>query len=82
MGSLLGLNLVADPNITSANGTQPVYVYRAPDLMWFDSGPRAQVHFDTYANELGVLLSLWSYSGLISRFPQSIVRISGFAYGS
>ncbi|MGB8208577.1 MAG: hypothetical protein WCF69_13365 [Mycobacterium sp.] len=82
VGSLLGLNLVADPNITSANGTQPVYVYRAPDLMWFDSGPRAQVHFDTYANELGVLLSLWSYSGLISRFPQSIVRISGFAYGS
>ena len=50
--------------------------------MWFDSGPPAQVHFDSYANVLGVLLSLWSYSGLISRYPASIVRISGFAYGS
>jgi len=82
VGTLLGLQLVADPNITESGGVSPVYVYRADDLMWFDSGPQAQVHFDTYANELGVLLSLWSYSGLISRFPQSVVRISGFAYGS
>lgn len=77
IGTLLGLKLVADPNITLSSGTTPVYVYRAPDLIWFDSGPRAQVHYDTYAQELGVLLSLWSYSGLIARFSQSIVRISG-----
>ena len=52
------------------------------DDVFFDSGPRAQVHFDSYATSLGVLLSLWSYSGLISRYPASVVRISGFAYGS
>ena len=45
VGTLLGLQLVADPNITSAGGAESVYVYRAPDLMWFDSGPRAEVHF-------------------------------------
>jgi hypothetical protein len=82
VGSLLGLQSVADLNITESGFVSPDYVYRAPDLMWFDSGPRAQMHFDTYATSLGVVLSLWSYSGLISRFPQSIVRISGFAYGS
>jgi HK97 family phage major capsid protein len=82
VGELLGLELVADPNITLSGGTSPVYVYRADDLMFFDSGPRAQVHYDYAASTLGVLLSLWSYSGLISRFPSSIVRISGFAYGS
>ena len=79
---MLGLSLIADPNITESGGVSSVYVYRADDFMWFDSGPRAQVHFDTYANELGVLLSLWSYSGMISRYPGSIVKITGFAYGS
>ena len=82
IGSLLGLQLVADPNISTANGVETVYVYRAPDLMWFDSGVRAQVHFDTLAASLGVLLSLWSYSGLISRFPSSVVKLTGFPYGS
>ena len=82
VGSMLGLSLIADPNITESGGVSSVYVYRADDFMWFDSGPRAQVHFDTYANELGVLLSLWSYSGMISRYPGSIVKITGFAYGS
>jgi hypothetical protein len=82
MPRILGLDLIADPNVAEVSGTSPVYVYRADDFMWFDSGPQAQVHYDAYATSLGVLLSLWSYSGLISRYPSSIVRISGFAYGS
>jgi HK97 family phage major capsid protein len=86
VGTILGLQLVADPNVSTvgsgANATQPFYVYRADDLMWFDSGPRAQVHFDYAANELGVLLSLWSYSGLISRYAQSIVKVTNFPFGS
>ena len=59
-----------------------VYMFRAEDIMFFDSGPEAQVHFDYAANQLGVLLSLWSYSGLIARYPNAIIQLTGFPYGS
>ena len=82
----MGLSLIADPNVetegSGSSSNQPAYVYRADDLMFFTSGVRAKVHFDRYADELGVLLFLWSYDGLISRFPQSIVKLTGFPYGS
>jgi hypothetical protein len=50
--------------------------------MFFTSGMRAQVHQDTLANELAILLSLWSYDGLIARYPNAIIELTGFPYGS
>jgi HK97 family phage major capsid protein len=82
IGKILGLDLVLDPNITTTGGVESVFVFRADDLMFFTSGMRAQVHFDRYADELGVLLSLWSYDGLIARYPSSIIEITGFPFGS
>jgi hypothetical protein len=55
---------------------------RADDLMFFTSGMRAQVHQDRYADQLAVLLSLWSYDGLIARYPNVIIELTGFPYGS
>jgi hypothetical protein len=43
---------------------------------------RAQVHLDRYADTLGVLLSLWSYDGLIAGYPNAIIELTGFPYGS
>jgi HK97 family phage major capsid protein len=82
IGKILGLDLVLDPNITSSNGVESVFVFRADDLMFFTSGMRAQVHQDTLATELAVLLSLWSYDGLIARYPNAIIELTGFPYGS
>jgi len=72
IGKILGLNLVLDPTITSANGAESVFVFRSDDLMFFTSGMRAQVYQDRYADQLAVLLSLWSYDGLIARYPPSL----------
>jgi hypothetical protein len=78
----LGLDLVLDPNITSANGVESIFVYRADDLMFFTSGMRAQVHQDTLAQEMGIVLNLWSHDGLIARYPNAIIEITGFPFGS
>lgn len=82
IGKILGLDLVLDPNISSSGGVESVFVFRADDLMFFTSGMKAQVHFDTLASSLGVLLSLWSYDGLIARYPSAIIELTGFPYGS
>jgi HK97 family phage major capsid protein len=82
IGKILGLDLVLDPNISSVNGVESVYVFRADDLMFFSSGMRAQVHQDRYADQLAILLSLWSYDGLIARYPNAIIELTGFPYGS
>jgi hypothetical protein len=73
---------VLDPNISSAGGVESVFVFRADDIMHFTSGMKAQVHQDRYADQLAVLLSLWSYDGLIARYPNAIIELTGFPYGS
>jgi hypothetical protein len=82
IGKILGLDLVLDPNISSDGGVESAFVFRADDLIVFTSGMRAQVHQDTYAYELGILLSLWSYDGLIARYPNAIIELTGYPYGS
>jgi HK97 family phage major capsid protein len=82
VGSVLGLRVITDPNITSAAGVESSFVFRADDLMFFTSGMRAQVHQDRYADQLAILLSLWSYDGLIARYPNAIIQLTGFPYGS
>jgi HK97 family phage major capsid protein len=81
-GSVLGLQVVLDPNLSTSGGVSSAYVYRGSDILFFNSGPFTQVHFDYAANELGVLLSLWSYSGQIVKYPSAIIRLTGFPYGS
>ena len=82
IGRILGLNLVLDPNISSSGGVESAFVFRSDDLMFFTSGMRAQVHQDTLATSLGILLSLWSYNGLIARYPNATIELTGFPYGS
>jgi HK97 family phage major capsid protein len=82
IGKILGLDLVLDPNISTTGGVESIFVFRADDLMFFTSGMRAQVHQDTLAQDLGILLSLWSYDGLIARYPNAIIEITGFPFGS
>ena len=82
IGKILGLDLVLDPNIETTGGVESIFVFRADDLMFFTSGMRAQVHQDTLAQEMGIVLNLWSYDGLIARYENAIIEIQGFPFGS
>ena len=62
------------------------YVIRSQDLTFFTSGPVARALHEPLAAQLSVLLQVYSFSTLISRYPQSIVEITDYStaavYGS
>jgi hypothetical protein len=61
-----------DPQISD----QAALVGRFSDAVLFESGPRAQIYFEPYANQLSVLLSVWGYSAFAVRYAPSFVEIS------
>lgn len=54
--------------------------------MFFTSGPVARALHEPLAAQLSVLFQVYSFSTLISRYPQSIVEITDYStaavYGS
>jgi hypothetical protein len=62
------------------------YVIRSQDLMFLTSGPVARALHEPLAAQLSVLLQVYSFLTLISRYPQSIVEITDYStaavYGS
>lgn len=80
VGQIHGLPVVTDPGIpTNVNGTEDViYVLRASDLVLWESGIRARVLPETKAQNLTVLLQIYSYLAFsAARYPQSVVEVSG-----
>jgi HK97 family phage major capsid protein len=83
VGSMHGLPVVTDPNITTTAGGSPgtqdlVYVLRASDLVLWESGIRARVLPETKAANLTVLLQIYNYLAFSAgRYPQSVVEITG-----
>jgi HK97 family phage major capsid protein len=86
VGTLMGLRVLLDPNISTVGGDTTAFVIRSSDLRFYTSGPTARVFYETYAPTLQVYLQVFSFSTLISRFPQSIVQITDYStaavYGS
>ena len=79
VGQIQGILVVADANMPIQAGSEDtVLVGRFSDAVLFESGPRAQVFFAPYANQLSVLLSVWGYSAFALRYDQSFVAIGGF----
>jgi HK97 family phage major capsid protein len=84
VGQMHGLPVVTDPNIETnlggATNEDPIYVLRASDIVLWESGVKARVLPETKAATLTVLLQIFSYLAFTaSRFPQSIVAISGLS---
>ncbi|MCV7089457.1 phage major capsid protein [Mycobacterium interjectum] len=87
VGSVQGLPVVTDPNITVTNGPfspsgneDLIYVCRASDLVLWESGIRARVLPETKAANLTVLLQVYSYLAFsAARYPQSVVVIDGLS---
>jgi HK97 family phage major capsid protein len=83
VGSILGLPVVTDANISTAQGAgteDTVYAYRSADLIYFEeAGAPRQVAFEeTGANTLTVKLVLFGYSAFAAgRQPAAISEISG-----
>jgi hypothetical protein len=72
VGEVLGVPVVVDAQISD----QTALVGRFSDAVLFESGPRAQIYFEPYANQLSVLLSVWGYAAFAVRYAQSFVEIS------
>ena len=78
VGNIMGLQVVLDPNIPYSAGTSSAYVIKSTDLMYFTSGAQARVLYEPLGAQLSVLLQCFSFSTLISRYPSSIVQITGY----
>ena len=83
VGNMHGLPVVTDPNIPTTGGgvggTQDsIFVLRASDIVLWESGIRARVLPETKAQNLTVLLQIYSYLAFsAARYPASIVEITG-----
>lgn len=82
VGEMLGLPVYADPNISIADGggtnQDIVYVLRSSDLWLWESPLQAEAFTAPYADSMGVLFRVFSYSAAIpDRYPASVATIRG-----
>jgi HK97 family phage major capsid protein len=83
VGQLQGLAVYTDPNIpiNTGSGTNqdPIYVFRRGDVfLWESATPTVETFTQPYADSMGVLYRLYSYSSLIpDRYGSSIVVVNG-----
>lgn len=77
-----GLPVITDPNIPvnlgAGNNEDVIFVMRASDLVLWEDGIRARVLPEVKAQNLTVVLQIYNYFAFTaSRFPQSVVEITG-----
>lgn len=82
VGRVQGIPVVVDPNIPTTLGggsnQDAIYVLRSSDLVLFSGGLRAEAFREPLAAQLSVLLQVSSYNAFLSRYPASVVQITGF----
>lgn len=82
VGQIQGIPVITDPNLPTNLGAgdneDPILVMRAQDLVLWEDGIKARVLPELKAANLTVVLQIYSYLAFsASRFPQSVVEISG-----
>lgn len=79
VGGMLGLPVVADPNVPLVNTTQlPVIVGRFDDAWLWEGALKAEAFEQTYAQNLSLFLRLYQYVSFQgARYPQSFSVITG-----
>jgi HK97 family phage major capsid protein len=82
VGQVQGVPIIVDANIPTNLGggsnQDPIYVVRSSDLVLYESGVRAEAFQETFAQNMSVLLQVSSYCAFASRYPLSIVELTGF----
>jgi HK97 family phage major capsid protein len=82
VGRMHNLPVITDPSIPTTLGAgsnqDAIYVVKSKDLVLFESGIRAEAFREPLAAQMSVLLQVSSYDAFLSRYPSSIVEITGF----
>lgn len=77
---LLSLPVFKDPNIPASGSNTQVVVAHMPEV-WVWEGPLVPRTIpQTYAQNLSVLLQVYSYNAVIVRYPKAVQAISGNRY--
>jgi len=87
-GTLAGLTLVSDPNISTVTGSgtnqDTIWVYRPDDIYWATNGvPKLEVFRDSLSSTLQVRIRAYGYSAFTAeRRPESFCSITGTGLAS
>jgi hypothetical protein len=73
----LGLPVFTDFNIPANGSNEQALVLNAPNVWFWESTPVTRAVPQTLANDLSVLLQLYSYVGVIVPYPHAVQAISG-----
>lgn len=77
---VLGLNVFADGGIPESSGNAQVVVAHMPEVWVFEGDLVPRVIPQTLAQNLQVLVQLYSYSAVIVRYPHAVATLTGSAY--
>lgn len=82
VGKIHNLPVITDAsvptNLGAGSNQDAIYVLKADDLQLHSTGIRAEAFREPLAAQMSVLLQVSSYNTLVSRYPSSIVQITGF----
>lgn len=82
VGRMHNLPVITDPsvptNLGGGTNQDAIYVLKSKDLVLYESGIRAEAFREPLAAQLSVLLQVSSYNTFVSRYPSSIVQVTGF----
>ncbi len=76
--TIQGVPIYADASVTVTGGTAPVYFTKLDDSFISEYGPSSLASPHTAALQIAWLLRCHSIIGLTCRYPEAIVRVSGF----
>ena len=74
-----GVPVYSDANITVSGGTAPIYFIKLDDAFYSESGPKSLASPHTAALQIAWLLRTHTILGVTWRYPESLVRVTGFA---
>ena len=82
VGTLLGLDVVVDPNIPINLGAglnqDVVLMFKRDDIWFWEADLRADIQTAPYADSLGLLFRCWNYSAMIpDRYLASLGQLQG-----
>lgn len=83
VGTILGLPVLTDPNITTTNGAGTnediTYVLRLEDLWLMEDNPiRTRILYEVLSGTLQVRIQLYNYFAVaLGRYPKSVARLTG-----
>ena len=82
VGTLLGLDVVVDPNIPvnlgAGTNQDVVLMFKRDDIWMWEADLRADIQTAPYADSLGLLFRCWNYSALIpDRYLASLGQLQG-----